>query len=535
MRRPWLLWTLLAASCAEAPSEPADTDVVDPGPQTVTQLRRLSVVELEASLATLLREDSTIVSETFPGDPRTPFDNDNAAQTPGELVVTAAQSLAAKAVDALVADAGRFKRVIDCKVDKKGEEGCMRTFVTVFGKRALRRPLTDDEITLFTDFGLAEAAADGGFEDGVAQVIRALLQDPEFLFRVERGTVLPEEPGVIHLDGPSLAARMSFFLLGEGPDNPLLAAALRGELDTPEGRAVVAAEMLDDPRAVARMQRFHRQWIGWEFIPDPGEAPKMAHAEADALVARASFEDRPWTDLFVTDDAYVNDFTAPHYGLPAPGTGMDFAWVDAADTIRGGLLSSAAYAFAGAPYGDTSPTKRGIVVRERLMCEEVDPPPRGVAVDTPPARSLGDCRYDRYEEHRSNPACSGCHQGLDGIGFGLENLDRSGAWREYEYVIWTSEYDEDCPIEGEGALPGIGPFSGPKELASLLVDNELVQPCVVQHLVAYLDGTNPKEVDAGLVDSLTDGFAASGWRMRQLLIDLVSSEHFATLPLEDAP
>lgn len=143
---------------------------------------------------------------------------------------------------------------------------------------------------------------------------------------------------------------------------------------------------------------------------------------------------------------------AEHYGLPVE---HDTAtWVDYGDSGRGGILSHGSVLSLGAKFDDTSPTTRRLEIRERLMCQTIAlPPDSGVNTDDPPPGANPDgCKIERYAQHRSEAACAGCHELTDGIGFGLENYDSSGAFREHD----TDR--PECPIEGEGLLVEVGEF-----------------------------------------------------------------------------
>jgi hypothetical protein len=492
----------------------------------VMGVRRLTVYEYDNALRDLLGDDARPGATLLPEDARTPFDNAFASQSASRVLVEAAETLAREAALRLAADPTRRDQVLGCIGAAPNDDACMRELVTRFGRRALRRPLEAAEIDEIAALGLEVAATAQSFDAGALVVVRALLQDPEFLYRIERGTPTTDELGaaLYELDAFEVATRMSFALWGSVPDDALLDDAAAGTLDTSDGRREVALRMLADPRAHAHAQRFHAAWLGYERLPHDPELNTAMRHESDALVARIVFEQaRPWIDLLLSHESRIDANLADIYGVAAPADA--WAWVDVGVVARQGLLSHASFLSVASNALETSPVKRGKLVRERLMCSPIPPPPPDVAADTPPEGLESECRSDRYAQHRVDPACAGCHALMDPVGFGLENYDRWGAYRDYEYVPEEEESNLDCPIDGAGELVGVGTFRGAPELSTLLVDTEVVQACVVQQAYTYAMGHTIDADDQPLVDALTTSFGSAG-RFHELLIELVAADAF---------
>ena len=166
-------------------------------------------------------------------------------------------------------------------------------------------------------------------------------------------------------------------------------------------------------------------------------------------------------------------------------------------TDRRGILSHGSLLSNGVRGSDTSPTRRGKFVSERLACTPIPPPPDDVNADEPPPDVSGqNCKADRYEAHRTQARCAGCHALMDGIGFGLENYDARGAYREHD------DGKPECAIEGRGELQGVGAFSGPAELAALLAGSGELTSCLIQRLYQLGVGRDPLPQDMPLLDAL---------------------------------
>jgi hypothetical protein len=277
-----------------------------------------------------------------------------------------------------------------------------------------------------------------------------------------------------------------------------------------------AERMLADPRARGRIASFHALWLGYQQLPFSPELSGAMRAESDRLTERVVFDgDRDYFDLFRATETFVDRRLATHYGMPAPTLhGGD--WVPYGTAPRAGILSHGAVLAAGAKFGDTSPTLRGKFIRERLLCETIPAPPPGVDVDRKPEGAGGSrCKSDRYAEH-ADVGCAKCHRKLDGVGWGLENFDREGRFREVEAGA------PECKIDGEGELDGLGKFHGPAELGALLVESPRFEACVVRQLFRFALGRREQGQDRDLLDQLTGDFRRGGRRFRELLLDLAS-------------
>jgi hypothetical protein len=310
-------------------------------------------------------------------------------------------------------------------------------------------------------------------------------------------------------------------LWGAPPDDALLDAAEAGALATPAGRRAAATRLLADPRARDQLHRFHAMWLGYRTLPHPASLTRAFQAETEALIDRVVFEEqRSYLDLFRLDETRVDAALAAHYGLPAPAGGA--GWVRyPTDARRAGILGHGSVLAAFSKFTDTSPTQRGILVRTRLLCAPVAPPPPTVMADAPPGEGTNACKKDRYLAHMGSPSCRGCHAQMDFIGFGLEGFDVAGRARVHE------DGRADCPIDGQGELPDGTRFNGAAELARTLADGDTLDACVVRHWVAYTLGRATTGDEDALLGALVARFRADGHRLDQLLLALVEREAFA--------
>ncbi len=507
------------------PGGPAGPPAVDPLIAIESGMRRLSQAELDNTLHDLLGETSAPASRLLNEDEFRPFDNDYTIQQASEALITSLEALAEDVAERLVNDAPRRDAVVGCTPASAGDEACFRTFLEGFLPRAFRRPVTTADVDVYMPL-LSFASEDNSavsndFYTAVKLVVSAALQDPELLYRVERGTP-GVESGLIDLDSYAIANRMSYLLWASMPDDALFAAAEAGRLDTPEGRRAEAARMLDDPKARDQLHRFHAMWLGYRSIPHTPELVAAFNRETTALIDRVVLDEPgSYLRLFTMDETFVDEGLADHYGLPRPDGGE--GWVSYEGTGRAGILGHGALLAAFSKFEDTSPTQRGILVRTRLMCETVPRPPPDVDADQPPEGAMDAvCKYERYAEHRDqSSSCAGCHSLVDPIGFGLENFDIAGRYREYDDGL------PECTIEGSGEIVGIGQFSGPGELSELLVDNGYVDACAVKQFLSFAIGREPTEYEESLLDEMVESFRSGNHDFKTFIVDFIASDRFA--------
>ncbi|MFO0631255.1 MAG: DUF1592 domain-containing protein [Nannocystaceae bacterium] len=504
----------------------AAESLLDPGPM---YLRRLTHREYAATIVDVVAADpdqAQALVATFPQDVVTSsFDNDGLHQSIsvllGERYLDAAEQLA----DAVLADATRRDRVIGC--DPAAGEACLRDFVTRFGRRAMRRPLDDEEIDALVELALGQAEPDAQ----ASIVIETVLMSPRFLFKVELGTPDPDHPERAKLGGFEVATRLSYLLWGTTPDDVLLDAAAAGQLDDADGVATMAEAMLDDGRVQTAMAQFGAQWFRLDDIAgqarDAASFPEFDAAlqqamvdELQALLQRHMFGDgEDFLDLYRTRSTAVNDALAAIYGVTPPGSSTLVPIELPEDGERGGLFTTAAFATASSRADETSPVQRAVYVRKLALCDPPPPPPPGVPQVQP---EDGESTQDAFERHiDQGDSCAGCHLQLDPIGFGLERFDSIGRLRD--------SYGSGDPVKRDGTITIDGTehaFSGGVELGALVADSQAAQGCVVTHAWRFALGRSEDPADECNREQVRLRFADAGNDFRSLLLALVRSDAF---------
>lgn len=532
-----LACTTMTAACGERSTEPA-ADSADPGqddphgdsaeqppdhdaipglgPEALgpTGLRRLSREELARTLADLVGPLPDGLIDAIPIDTETPFDNDYPTQASSPTLVDGLLALSTGVAEHVLADLDRTEAVLGCTPTGANDEGCLRTFAASLGRRALRRPIANEELDHYATF-IDHAVEEGDFDVAATMVFQAILMDVEFLYRIETGEIVGEDPLVLRLDDRSMATRLSYLLWGTTPDDTLLARAEAGELSTPGQVREAAEAMLADQRGLEQLQRFHAMWLDYDDLPRGSSLEAAMHTETDALVERVVAEGA-WSKLFTFGESYLDPELAEHYDL---GTPVDApGWVAYPDKRRAGILSHGAFLSVGEKFGDTSPVERGKAIWTRLLCQEIPPPPPDVDSGVPPAGDPDACKLERYDM-ASRSACASCHAILDPIGFGLENYGPRGQWR-------THEPDRpECRIDGAGELPGWGEFAGAPSLGSMLAESSEVRRCAMERWTQFTIGRAVTSHEDPAIDQMARRFEADD-DLLAVVLDLVSSEAF---------
>ncbi|MBK6918818.1 MAG: DUF1592 domain-containing protein [Deltaproteobacteria bacterium] len=409
-------------------------------------------------------------------------------------------------------------------------DGCVAQFLASFGRRAFRRPLTDDEHARWLQVAVDLAEPDA--IEGARSMVAGMLQSPWFLYRVEIGKPDAATPERLRYDGWEMASRLSYLLWNTMPDDALFAAAERGDLDTTDGIRSEVERMLADERAHDAIGEFFAQFLDLGRLDgvmrDPAVYPSFSltmpdsmRTEVELLVADAVFREQgDIRRIFSTRRTFVNSELAALYELDVSGaTPITFVPVELPeDGPRAGLLTLGAFLTMNAKQTQTSPTARGKYVRERVLCQTVPPPPANVNTQLDPPSGEGETLREILEEHRKNPACTTCHTFIDPPGLLFENFDSVGAHRELENGV---------PVDSSGELDGT-PLADGRELAALLESRPEVSRCIVQQLFRAAQGRLDTDDEEAVIDDLDRRFGEADHRFLDLVQELVVHDGFRT-------
>ena len=400
-----------------------------------------------------------------------------------------------------------------------------------FARSAFRRPPSEDEIEVLLkvfDLGRESQLA---YPAALRLMFKAVLVSPQFLF-ITPAQAAEAGQAIVPLDDYQLASRLSYFLWATMPDAELLSLADKGKLHEPAVLRAQVKRLLADKRSRAVFDGFGAQWLGVgglkEKTFDTAKFPQMTPALRAAMYdeARLFFEsivreNRSVVSFVNGDYTYLNGTLAPLYGLEKQVKGPEMRRVKLADANRGGILGMPGVLAVTSMPERTSAVKRGVWVLEQVLGQHVPPAPANVpTLEKQDRQKVANLTLrQRTELHRTNPACANCHKLLDPIGFGLENFDAIGRWRDRD--------DSGGAIDAAGELPGGKRFTTPKELKAIIASrSDDLARNLTEKLLAYALCRELEGYDQLIADQLAETLARDGYRMQTLITEIVTSYPF---------
>ena len=530
-----------------------DTSLCQPGVNVgSTPLRRLSRIEYNNMVRDLgVDPKSTQPANQFVSEQKIDgnFNTNSYASISGTIFnqqyLEAAETLAAAAV------ASNLSSLVTCTTQ---DAACATQFINDFGGRAFRGQMDATESAALLTLYNNVRAAPFDFPTGIQAVITSILTSPRFLFVLEFGQPPPSgtAPGAIPLTPMELATRLSLYLWRSLPDSTLVTAATGGHLASASDVATQATRMLADPRATAALHDFADQWLDIENMDAVTKDTvfttwSAALAEEMHMETLATFSSTVLAatknglgDLLTSGSSYVNKDLTTFYNSPAsyvlntagPGVAADYksTAVGSASAPRMGILTDGAVLAIHAHTTLPSPTKRGRMVRQQILCEQVPNPPAavgGMPIPPPPTTiPAGQTTRSQYEKHVApNSVCSGCHEYMDPIGFGFDNYDATGAYITQE---------NGTPVSSSGtftAHPGstdiTGDFTGTTDMIGKLAASPQVDQCYALEQIRYALGRVESNSDACSAQQIYKTFSINNsFNLQQLLVAVVSSDSF---------
>ena len=443
------------------------------------------------------------------------------APTPGITSV----SIVGPANAAGVGDTPSRRRIFVCTpAGASDEPACAGEILRRLAERAYRRPMAADDPALATLLEFyAAGRAEASFDTGIQRALARVLVDPEFIFRFER------EPAgaapVYPISDIELASRLSFFLWSSIPDEPLLAAAVAGELRQTAVLAREVRRMLADPKADALVANFASQWLGLRQLDTvnpssndfDGNLRLSFRKETELLFAAVLREDLSVVELLSADYTFVDERLARHYGVPNI-RGSRFRRIELQGEERRGLLGHGSILTVTSAPNRTSPVKRGQWVLANILGTPAPPPPDNVETnldETAPAGEAPTTMRQRLTRHMADPGCAACHNLMDPLGFALENFDFTGQWRDAE---------AGAPVDSHGVFVDGSALSGPAGLRQvLLTHSELFVQTFTEKLLTYAIGRPLEASDMPAVRAIVRGAAGDGYRLSALVLGVAQS------------
>jgi hypothetical protein len=528
------------------PGGPGGPGPVGPGGLTdalvdSTRYPRLTHAQWENTVRDLFKlANRSGLSESFTTDPPgSTFGNDGnlLKVTPG--LWGDYQKAAEMLADQITLDSASLAKITPSDLPTDPEARA-RAWISTFGKQAYRRPLTEpevDELYALYKQGPTFTAMTDAFAAGVNVVVQAILQSPNFVYRIELGEKKPD--GTIGLTHWEMASRLSFALWNTMPDEALFAAAADGSLATAEGIERHTRRLLDDPRAEPTVAEFHAKLLDFNhfdgLVKDttrfPEWVPDMSlhfRKEAELFVREVTITSgKGLIELLTADYTFVNDKTAPLYGLTGTfGTEFQKAQLDPAQ--RAGFLTQVGFLASNASPREHDPIHRGVFVNLKIICADLPPPPMNVP-PLPADDSSAKTMRERITAHTGKNTCgSGCHGTMiNPAGFAFENFDALGKWRTT---------DNGQPVNAADVYPfedGEQSYDGAVSFAKVLAARPQVHKCYAGNWLEYAYGRQKALGDQALID-LVAKESLGGASTKELILKLVMAKSFSHRPLTNS-
>ena len=401
---------------------------------------------------------------------------------------------------------------------------CARKILTTLARRAYRRPVTERETERLLTY-YQRGQNQGGFDTGIETALAFILVSPQFLIRSEADPAGVAPGSSYRISDLELASRLSFFLWSSIPDDELLGLATRGKLKDLAVLEQQVRRMLADPRSEALVSNFFGQWLylrnlkatvpDQQIFPDFDDNLREALLkETDLFIGNVIHEDRSVVDLLRADYTFVNERLAKHYGIPDI-YGNQFRRVTLTNPARRGLLGQGSILTVSSYANRTSPVLRGKWILTNILGTPPPPPPPNVpAFDEMAAGTV----RERMEQHRTNPACVGCHGVMDPLGFTLENFDAIGHWRTR---------DAGRLIDASGTLPDGTKLNGPVAVVQAIGDRpELFVRTMTRMMLTYAVGRGLEYYDMPVVRTVAHEAAKKDYRFSELVLGIVKAPPF---------
>ncbi|HKO50971.1 MAG TPA: DUF1592 domain-containing protein [Polyangiaceae bacterium] len=490
-------------------------------------VRRLSNAEYDATIVSLFG-DKTGYAAAFPTDTVVNgFSNNTDVQDVppalAEQYMVVSEQIAANATK-------NTDTLLGCKLS--AGETCINDFISRFGLRAWRRPITAVEQTDL--LSVYRSGADSA--TGVRLLLEAFLVSPSFLYRVEVGVPVPGQT-YRALTSWEIASRLSYFLTGTMPDDQLLARAQADGLSTAEGIASEAKRIIATPAARAQVAAFFGGWLDLramdrlerdtqQFPKWDSRLPALLASETKTFATHVVFDgDGDLKTLLTAPFTYGDPSLAAYYGGTVTSMDNGVARIALPPSQRAGLLTQAAFLAAHAKEIATDPVSRGKFVRERIFCQGLPPPPPELVIAAPEI-TPGTTTRERFKQHESEALCAGCHKLIDPMGLAFENFDAIGQWREQE---------QGQPIDVSGELTNTdvtGAFVGVVPMTAKLAQSKQVATCFVRQWFRFAFGRAESDSDDPRIGTIASGFETDKGKVLDLLIDLTTTPDFRYLAAE---
>ena len=501
-----------------------------PGPR---KLWRLTGPQFTASIRAIFNDTANAapIATVFNDPTNLGFAIDAQALLVQELNASQLQDNA-EAIAAWAASANKLTMFGNCSTL---DSTCGTKFIQGFGRRAFRTTLAASDSRIATYLKLFMAGS--SFSDGAQAVISAMLQSPYFLYRSEIGT----GTSTFTLTPFEVATELSYLLTGSTPDDTLLAAA-----DNVAAGSMTLTAMIDQQATrllatssasnATAVMGFMNGWLGLDRLYTTAHDDTILtmtkslrdamNTESQSLILEAFNGTGSLSSVLTADHTFLNTELATFYGLPTTGLTTAFKSVSlAGSTVREpGLLATGTIMNGYARPDTSSPTQRGHMVRSRMLCQDVNPPPPNLDTTFHPS-TMPETTRDHFVNSHSTGACYSCHQYMDWIGFAFESYDGWGRHRTTENNLPINN-SGTVYSDPKGASPNVTGLTGTNGLGSYLAASDDVRKCMLRYWTYFAYGSSSWSQDACTYDSIYTEASSNSFGLKASLMAIIHAKNF---------
>ncbi|MEI9937628.1 MAG: DUF1592 domain-containing protein [Pseudomonadota bacterium] len=412
---------------------------------------------------------------------------------------------------------------------------CLKNTITAFGRKAFRRPLTDDEVARFMKLG--QTTPPGAPADVAETTLAAFLVSPSFLLIPELSQTADPSGMGVQLSKYEIASRLSFLLWGSVPDDALNAAADGDMLQTKAQILAQATRMIAmRDKTGPLISSFHRDWAQmnnanahWYKAPkDATKYPMFTatsynsfSAELDNFFQEIAYSGGSFKDLFLSNVAFVNQDNAAIYGLDPSGYTADLKKVTLDADQRPGFLTRAGFLASYAHSTTTSPILRGAFMSINILGVNPGPPLDGAAQQTVDGVFMTQRAY--VDALTSKAECKGCHIAIiNPEGYVFENYDAVGKWQTVDPLGGAI----DATASVTFSTGNTKQITSVKQMMTEIANTPNTKQMYATQFVAYGFGRPANANDQCIVDQLNTNLAKSDYTVLNLLADLTQADSF---------
>ena len=440
-----------------------------------------------------------------------------------------------------------------------GYEAC-QAILNRLARNLFRGPVSDSEMQQFYKLAEREFAQGRSIFSGLQAGIRGMLCSPKFLFKQEG------ESGP--LDNYAIAARMSYFLWNSLPDEILFELASQGKLKDPIVRREQTHRMLQAERTDRFVKDYVHQWLDLEklkiiepdlsiFTVDEFDLVREQIKEEPVEFFKEVLSNNLSLENFIDSDFvmitpelnYIYRIDGHPVATPSkrPGASKispkdyrpkeitsEFSKVMLGEKnrYRGGLLSQAGFMLMTTNNGEyTNPFYRGAWVLKSFYGDHLETPAElEISALSPPTKT--ETIKETIDAHREDASCNICHKKMDPLGIALENFDVIGRWRDQytdvsNYAPTANKKGGRFPVDARTVHLDGRAFEGPQGLKTILMqDKERFSRSFLENMLSYAMARELNFLDREHIEQLYEQSAKTNFKLRDLLLEIVSSDFF---------